>query len=394
MNARELAGLMADNAQLVAEHLLPNGRKMGKEWKVGSTGGEEGRSMSVCVGGAKRGVWKDFDSGDSGDLLDLWGACRALSVADAMREARQFLGVRDDMPKREAPTYKRPERPRARRATSVLEDWFASRGLSMDTVNAFKVVEQPRGEAMYIVFPYLRGAELINAKYRNIADKKDMRQEAGAEPCLYGWDLVAPSCRTIAIAEGELDAMTLHQAGIPALSVNAGAGNHQWIDNDWETGQQADRINYVNGLLSLAGSERAQDAVSANNLLDKYSNQIVARLGQGGLGTDAARAILQSAYPNAHMTVPAINEAADNLIGANQMVQAKTRLLAPIANQRDPSAYNNAEMKFDQNADPRIFQYANIQDPVARQAFAKKLMQQDPKIQNKIQNLQSMGAFQ
>ncbi|PXX15870.1 twinkle protein [Paraburkholderia tropica] len=234
MNARELAALMADNAQQVVEHLLPNGRKSGKEWKVGSVAGEKGNSMSVCLSGAKRGVWKDFNSGDAGDLLDLWCACRALSVAEAMREAKQFLGVRDEMPKRQAPTYQRPERPKARRATSLLEEWFASRGVTMETVNAFKVAEQPRGDALYAVFPYFRGAELINAKYRNIADKKDMRQEAGAEPCLYGWDLIDPSCRTVAIAEGELDAMTLHQVGIPALSVNAGAGNHQWIDNDWE----------------------------------------------------------------------------------------------------------------------------------------------------------------
>jgi hypothetical protein len=149
----------------------------------------------------------------------------------------------------------------------------------------------------------------------------------------------------------------------------------------------------VNGLLSLAGDERATDAVTANNLLDKNSNQIVARLGTGGLGTDAARSILQSAYPNAHMTPQAINEAADNLMGANAMVQAKTRLLAPIANSRDPSTYNNTELKFDQNADPRIFQYANIKDATARQAFAKKLMQQDPAIVNKIRTLQQMGAF-
>lgn len=234
MNAKELAGLLAENGQTVAEHLLPNGRKMGKEWKAGSTAGEEGRSLSVCLTGAKRGVWKDFNAGETGDLLDLWCACRGVSVADAMREAKQFLGVRDEIPKRQAPTYQRPERPKARRATSILEDWFASRCLSVDTVNAFKVVEQPRGEATYIVFPYLRGAELINAKYRNIADKKDMRQEAGAEPCLFGWDLIDPRQRWVAIAEGEIDAMTLHQMGIPALSVNAGAGNHQWIDNDWE----------------------------------------------------------------------------------------------------------------------------------------------------------------
>lgn len=234
MNARELATAMADSAQQVVEHLLPNGRKSGKEWKVGSVAGEKGNSMSVCLSGAKRGVWKDFDNGEAGDLLDLWCACRALSVADAMREAKQFLGICDEMPKRQAPTYQRPERPKARRATSVLEEWFAARGLTMGTVNAFKVAEQPRGDAIYAVFPYFRGAELINAKYRNLANKKDMRQEAGAEPCLLGWDLIEPSCRVIAIAEGELDAMTLHQVGIPSLSVNAGAGNHQWIDNDWE----------------------------------------------------------------------------------------------------------------------------------------------------------------
>ncbi|MHB9838496.1 bifunctional DNA primase/helicase [Paraburkholderia terrae] len=234
MNARELAAVMADNAQQVVEHLLPNGRKSGKEWKVGSVAGEKGQSMSVCLSGAKRGVWKDFSSGEAGDLLDLWCACRAQPVAEAMRDAKQFLGVREDMPKRQAPTYQRPERPKARRATSIIEEWFATRGLTMETVNAFRVVEQPRGDAVYAVFPYFRGAELINAKYRNIADKKDMRQEAGAEPCLFGWDLIDPSCRTVAIAEGEIDAMTLHQMGIPALSVNAGAGNHQWIDNDWE----------------------------------------------------------------------------------------------------------------------------------------------------------------
>lgn len=159
------------------------------------------------------------------------------------------------------------------------------------------------------------------------------------------------------------------------------------------TGQQSDRINYVNGLLSLAGSEKATDAVTANDLLKKYSNQIVARLSSNGMGTDAARSILESAYPNAKMTPQAINEAADNLIGAQQMTQAKSRLLTPLANSRDAVGYNNAEQKFDQNADPRIFQYANIQDPAQRQAFAQKLIKQDPKIVQKIKNLEQMGAF-
>lgn len=159
------------------------------------------------------------------------------------------------------------------------------------------------------------------------------------------------------------------------------------------TGQFSDRLTYANSLLSLAGSEKATDQVTANNLLSKYSNQIVARLSQGGMGTDAARSILQSAYPNAHMTPDAIKEATANLTAANSMTQAKTRLLAPFANSRDASAYNTAEIEFDQNADPRIFQYASIQDPVQRQAFAQKLVKQDPQIAAKIKNLEQMGVF-
>ncbi|WP_333995083.1 hypothetical protein [Burkholderia orbicola] len=124
------------------------------------------------------------------------------------------------------------------------------------------------------------------------------------------------------------------------------------------------------------------------------SNQIIAKLSQGGMGTDAARAILQSAYPNSHMTQGAINEAADNLIGAQQMVQAKARVLAPLRNSNDAAGYTNAELAFDQNADPRIFQYTGIKDPAARAAFAKNLIAQDPGIVGKIQALQKLGALQ
>ena len=86
----------------------------------------------------------------------------------------------------------------------------------------------------YAVFPYMRDGELVNYKLRNCGEKKDMQQAGGAEPCLFGWHLIDPKARTVAITEGELDAMSLHQCGVPALSVNAGAGNHQWIESDWQ----------------------------------------------------------------------------------------------------------------------------------------------------------------
>jgi twinkle protein len=108
------------------------------------------------------------------------------------------------------------------------------RGLTAETIDAFKVREVQRKGQPWALFPYLRDGVYVNGKYRNPADKKGMQQEKDAEPCLFGWHLIDPKARTVAICEGEIDAMTLHQVGIPALSVNAGAGNHQWIENDWD----------------------------------------------------------------------------------------------------------------------------------------------------------------
>lgn len=159
------------------------------------------------------------------------------------------------------------------------------------------------------------------------------------------------------------------------------------------TGAEADKRAYVNGLLSLVGVSGAQDAKTATDLLGKYSNQIIAKLGQGGLGTDAARSIVEAGNPNAHMTVPAIQEAVRNLQGQYQMVQAKTNLLQQFANGNNPTAYSKAETAFDQNADPRIWEYQSIQDPAMRQQFAAGVLKQDPKFGKKIQALEKLGAL-
>lgn len=234
MNAAELSVVMADHAASIAQYLLPRGKKVSGEWKAGSINGEEGQSLSVRLTGAKRGVWCDFATHAGGDLLDLWAATRSLSIGEAMAEAKAHLGIRDDMPRRERPAYKRPDKPQCQTPKSKVREWLLSRGLSEQTITAFRIGEQIRQDKVYAVFPYLRDGELVNAKYRNPADKRDMRQEGGAEPCLFGWHLIDPKARTVAITEGEIDAMTLHQAGVPALSVNAGAGNHQWIESDWD----------------------------------------------------------------------------------------------------------------------------------------------------------------
>lgn len=264
MNAGELAIALAGRAQAVAEYLLPGGKKAGNEWKAGSAAGEAGNSLSVRITGQKAGVWADFASGEKGDLLDLWAACRGQSIAEAITEAKAWLGVRDVKPAPESKSYKRPSKPQCQAPKSRVREWLAGRGLEDRTLAAFKIGEQMRDGKAYAVFPYLRDGELVNVKYRNPDEKRDMRQEGGAEPCLFGWHLIEPKVRTVAICEGEIDAMTLWQAGIPALSVNAGAGNHQWIESDW---QRLERFSEI--LIAFDNDEAGQ----------KGAAEVIRRLG-------------------------------------------------------------------------------------------------------------------
>jgi twinkle protein len=263
MNAHDISQQLAGRAADVVAYLLPGGKKAGPEWKAGSVGGEAGGSLSVRLTGAKAGVWKDFASGEGGDLLDLWGSVRGLSVAEAIAEAKNYLGVRDTVPTKPARAYTAPAKPKTAMPSSTL-DWLANRGINSATVEAFKIREVSRNGQPWALFPYLRDGVYVNGKYRNPADKKGMQQEKDAEPCLFGWHLIEPKARTVVICEGEVDAMTLHQAGLPALSVNAGAGNHQWIENDWE------RLERFSEILVCFDNDEPGD---------KGAAEVIARLG-------------------------------------------------------------------------------------------------------------------
>lgn len=83
----------------------------------------------------------------------MWAAVRCCSVADAMRDAKAHLGIRDEMPPRPAPTYKRPARPQCGKPKSRVLKWLLGRGLTEETIAAFKIGEQERGGKTYAVFP-------------------------------------------------------------------------------------------------------------------------------------------------------------------------------------------------------------------------------------------------
>ena len=56
MNPSQIAEVLAENAQFVAEYLYPEGKQSGHEWRVGSLAGEEGQSLGIRLTGTKAGV--------------------------------------------------------------------------------------------------------------------------------------------------------------------------------------------------------------------------------------------------------------------------------------------------------------------------------------------------
>jgi twinkle protein len=239
MKASELSQRLSEVADRVARELLPNGSKEGHEWRCGSVHGEAGKSLGVHLSGSKAGVWSDFSAGTSGDLLDLWMAVRGCGLPEAMEQAARFIGVQIDRP--EVKTYPKPKRPDglSTKSESVMSWLKETRKLSAESIAAYKVVCHGND---FVMFPHLRNGELCNYKVRNIHDKKQMRVAGGCEQMLFGWQAVPSNARSVVICEGELDAISLHQYGYPALSVFSGAGNHAWLDNEFPYLERFDDI--------------------------------------------------------------------------------------------------------------------------------------------------------
>ncbi|HFD87704.1 MAG TPA: bifunctional DNA primase/helicase [Gammaproteobacteria bacterium] len=240
MKAADLAQRLAEDTESICRLLLPNGKRQGQEWCVGSVQGEAGESLKVHLTGTKAGMWRDFAADHGGDLLDLLAAVRGLSIGDAIRDAKVHLGIRE--PRFEGhrqPSFTRPQKPKCNKPTGPVLEWLMDeRNLSLEAINTYRLAEMGRE----VVFPYLRNEALIAVKYRNIDDKKKMRVEKDCEPLLFGWQAIPPTARDVVICEGELDAVSWYQLGHPALSVPNGANGHTWIEYEFEYLERFDTI--------------------------------------------------------------------------------------------------------------------------------------------------------
>ena len=134
--------------------------------------------------------------------------------------------------------YVRPDYTPKQPSSKVIE-WFKGRGISQQTLKDLNVSEGPEympqtnKEENTIKFNYMMGGELINIKYRD--GRKNFKLYKGAEKIFYNIDSIVGHSFCV-IVEGEIDVLSLHEAGISnVISVPNGAtlgnNNLDYLDN-------------------------------------------------------------------------------------------------------------------------------------------------------------------
>lgn len=102
--------------------------------------------------------------------------------------------------------------------------YMAGRGIEIETCQKYRVCYKPG----WIGYPTFRDGKCIVIKWRSLppAEKKFMREPPGAESLLFNGDCLKGNPREAIITEGEIDALTLLQAGFSnVVSIPNGASN-------------------------------------------------------------------------------------------------------------------------------------------------------------------------
>lgn len=261
MTPREISAMLARDAESVAKRLLPNGKRVGNEWKCGSLAGESGQSLSLRLTGDKAGLWSDFATGEGGDLIDLWRETHGMTVPDAIKAAKDYLGIADKAPSFVSPPKKytkpQPVETTSEPTCEAVSFITRERLISVETINAFRVGQYKNA----IAFPsYSPDGELVMVKLRALAEKKFRLSEANLKPCLFGWQAVPDTARSVVICEGEFDAMAWREYGFTALSVPFGGGKgakQDWIEHELDHLERFDDV-----LISMDMDDTGKKAVS------------------------------------------------------------------------------------------------------------------------------------
>ncbi|HEX7636330.1 MAG TPA: AAA family ATPase [Noviherbaspirillum sp.] len=241
-------GLLA-RIEAVLHYLLPQGRIRAGKFYVGDIDGNPGKSLVVELDGQHAGLWKDFATGEGGDLFDLWARVRGYSAKmefpTIAAEVQQWLGIH--------PASTTPQRDLRRPAIDELGPHTAKWNYT-----------SANGELIACVYRY----DPPTGKEFRPWDVRARAYRAPDPRPLYNLPAVIKAS-TVLLAEGEKCAQVLIDEGICATTAMNGAkapvdktdwsplrGKHvlNWPDKDlpgWEYAEAAAQAIASAGALSV-----------------------------------------------------------------------------------------------------------------------------------------------
>lgn len=246
-----------------------------------------------------KSIYKCFGCGKSGDAISFLQEFNNINYIEAIKliASKYSIPIEEEIKKYERP-LPRPQQP----ADPIIQ-YFVKRNISAGTVRHFNITEaiewmpKAQKEIPVICFNYYRNQELINIKYRG--KDKDFKLNKNSELIFYNIDSIENE-NEVVIVEGEIDAMSLHEAGIRnVISVPNGAGTGQqqlkYIDNCWQAFEGKGKIiiatdndepgnNVRDEIARRLGLDRCYkiqyppDCKDMNDVLIKYNKQGVQQI--------------------------------------------------------------------------------------------------------------------
>jgi twinkle protein len=274
VSVAEISKRLADRAEEVCRILLPGGKSHKGEWQAGDVSGSPGDSLKVHLTGNHAGHWVDWanQTEHKGDLLDLWRFAKGLTAADAIKEAKDFLGIAETV-FREKRVYTRAPDDAAAGVKPLdpngkaMQFLVQKRKLEPAVVNRYRVTGKHDGTNGAIVFPcYDPQGNLVNRSYRTLprnGEKKEVWQDKGCAPALFGWHALPDSAyttRTVLLCEGQIDCMTWAMWGINALSIPNGSGG-TWLEYEIDNLAAFDNI-YISFDMDGAGRANSEKTIA------------------------------------------------------------------------------------------------------------------------------------
>lgn len=196
-----------------------------------------------------------------------------------------------------------PERPKPQ---PFAIEWLQRRGISKETAEKYGITVR-KDRPTVLVFPFYDEKGVARfIKYRN-TDPQAIKEygkefcEKDCKPILFGMDKCNPENKTLTLTEGQVDSLSLAEAGIEnAVSVPTGANGFTWIPYCWDFLKKFETLivfgDHEKGHITLLDDMRVRfegvvkhvreedyrDCKDANDLLRKY-------------GKDAVKAAVQNA---------------------------------------------------------------------------------------------------